>query len=47
MSVVTYFTVYGLKKFWCHLPEDGQIIAPNHVNDYTHKLKNSAFVGVT
>jgi hypothetical protein len=25
--------LYDTKKFWCHLPEDGEIIAPKQAGD--------------
>lgn len=25
--------LYDVEKFWCHLPEDGEIIAPKHAGD--------------
>jgi len=34
--IVTYFTAVCLKKFWCQVPWDGEIIAPKYVKDGTH-----------
>jgi hypothetical protein len=41
---------YVSKKFWCQLPEDGEIIALKHVagvQTIARMLQNSGFAGVT
>jgi len=34
-SIVTYLLLYVLKKCWCQLTEDGEIITPQHVGPRT------------
>ena len=48
MFIVTFLFLYVLEKFWCQLPENGEIIPLSPVGyekNSERKVQNRVFVG--